>query len=90
MSEDMQRDTVKVRANSPGKHPILIVEISPGELRAAYHETGYDLKRSKSVKEEWLYENAMGRHSFAEVDPPEILTANSLEEYVRRELLGKP
>jgi hypothetical protein len=79
---------VKVRAHSPGRHPILILELPSGELRAAYHETAYDLKRTKPVEERWLYENAIGRHSFVEVKPPRELPAGELLDYVRRELLA--
>ncbi len=87
MPESAPQDTVRVRANSPGKYPILIVELPGGKLRATYYETGYDLERAKPVEETWLYENAMGRHSFIEVDPPEELPAAALRDYARRELL---
>ncbi|MBA2442182.1 MAG: hypothetical protein H0V53_07230 [Rubrobacter sp.] len=88
MTEGM-RDEVKIRAYSPGKYPILVVELaeSPGELRTTYYETGYDLERTKRVSEEWLKENALGRHSFVEVDPPQVIPASSLRDYVGRELL---
>lgn len=88
MSENPQ-DTVKVRANSPGKYPILVVELPDGGLRTAYFETGYDLDRSKAVGEDWLRDNAIGRHSFVAVDPPVEVPASSLEGYVHRELLGE-
>jgi len=65
----------------------LVVELPGGELRATYYETGYDLERAKPVNENWLHENAIGRHSFIEVDPPEELSAASLRDYARRELL---
>jgi hypothetical protein len=80
-------DVVKIRANSPGRFPILVVELPNGELRAAYYETGYDLERTKPVTEDWLLENAIGRHSFVEADPPEEIPASSLGVYVRRKLL---
>ena len=80
-------ETVKIRANSPGKYPILIIELPTSELRAVYFETGYDLGRAKPVEEDWLRENAVGRHSFVEVDPPVKMPAGSLGDYVRRELL---
>lgn len=80
-------ETVRVRANSPGKYPILVVELGSGELRTVYFETGYDLGRAKPVGEEWLRENAIGRHSFIEVNPPVEMSAGSLGDYVRRELL---
>jgi hypothetical protein len=83
-------DVVKVRANSPGRFPILVVELPGGGLRTVYYETGYDLERTKQVTEDWLLENAIGRHSFVEVDPPEEVPASSLGDYVRRELLEEP
>ena len=82
-------DTVKVRANSPGRYPILVVELPDGGLRTAYFETDYDLDRGKTVGEDWLRDNAIGRHSFVAVDPPAEVPAPSLEGYVRRELLGE-
>ena len=86
---ETRENTVKVRANSPGKYPILVVELPDGGLRTAYFETGYDLDRSKSVGEDWLRDNAVGRHSFVAVDPPAEVPANALEAYARRELLGE-
>lgn len=80
-------EAVKVRANSPGRYPILVVELPDGELRALYFETGYDPKRAKVVEEDWLRENAIGRHSFVEVDPPQEVQTADLTDYVRRELL---
>ena len=80
-------ETVKVRANSPGKYPILVVELPSGELRTVYFETGYDLERAKGVQEDWLQENAIGRHSFVEVDPPRDVQVSDLGDYVKRELL---
>jgi hypothetical protein len=80
-------EMVRIRANSPGKYPILIIELPTGELRALYFETGYDPGRAKPVGEDWLRENAIGRHSFFEVNPPVETTAGSLGDYVRRELL---
>ena len=88
MSES-QETTVKIRANSPGKYPILVVELPDGGLRTAYFETGYDLDRGKTVGESWLKDNAIGRHSFVAVDPPAEVPALSLGGYVRRELLGE-
>ena len=82
-------NTVKVRANSPGKYPILVVERPGGGLQTAYFETDYDLDRGKTVGEDWLRENAIGRHSFVAVDPPAEVPAPSLGAYVRRELLGE-
>ena len=86
---ESRENTVKVRANSPGKYPILVVEMPDGSLRTAYFETGYDLDRSKTVGEDWLGDNAIGRHSFVAVDPPAEVPAAALEGYVRRELLGE-
>ncbi len=83
-------EKVKILANSPGKYPILVVELPSGGLRAAYFETDYDLGRAKPVERDWLEENALGRHSFVEIDPPAETTAGSLRDYVRRELLGGP
>ena len=78
---------VEVRAYSPGRYPILVVELADGGLRTAYFETGYDLRRAKTVEEDWLLQNAVGRHSFIEVDPPVETPPGSLGDYVRRELL---
>jgi len=87
MEGDQVQENVKIRANSPGEFPILVVELPSGGLRAVYFETGYDLGRAKTVEEDWLLENAIGRHSFIEVDPPVETPAGSLGEYVRREIL---
>ena len=81
-------ETLKIRANSPGRYPILVVELPEGELRTLYFETGYGLERAKVVEEDWLRENAIGRHSFVEVDPPREVRTSELGDYVRRELLG--
>ena len=85
MEGDQVQVNVKIRANSPGEFPILVVELPSGGLRAVYFETGYDLGRAKAVDENWLSENAVGRHSFVEVDPPVEMPAGSLGDYVRRE-----
>ncbi len=87
MSDASAQETVKIRANSPGRYPILVVELTGGGLRTAYFETGYDLGRAKRVEEGWLRDNALGRHSFVEVEPPKELPASALRDYVRRELL---
>jgi hypothetical protein len=87
MEGDQALESVKIRANSPGEYPILVVELPSGGLRAVYFETGYDLGRAKAVEEDWLLENAVGRHSFVEVDPPVETPARSLGDYVSRELL---
>ena len=80
-------EKVKVRAYSPGRYPILVVELAGGELRTVYFETGYDLKSAKKVEEGWLRENAIGRHSFVEPNPPLEISASSMKDYVSRELL---
>ena len=86
---DSFEETVKVRANSPGKYPIMVVELTSGELRATYFETGYDLERGKAVEEDWLRDNAIGRHSFVEVKPPAEVDASALGDYARREIIGE-
>jgi hypothetical protein len=80
-------ETVKVRAYSPGRYPILVVELAGGELRTVYFETAYDLVNAKVVREDWLRENAVGRHSFVEANPPREIPASSIKDYVSRELL---
>lgn len=87
MQADGMPEEVRILARSPGRYPILVVEISPGDLRTAYYETGYDLGKTKPVTEEWMRDNAIGRHSFVEVDPPRTMTPSSLRDFVRRELL---
>ena len=77
----------KIRAYSPGRYPILVVELSTGELRTFYYETGYDPKLTKPVTEDWLRENALGRHSFVEASPHREVPISALRDYVRRELL---
>lgn len=77
-----------IRAYSPGRYPILVVELKGGGLRTVYYETGYDLERAKEVEEDWLEENAIGRHSFVEVSPPREMPISSLNDYVDWELLG--
>ena len=81
---------VKIRAYSPGRYPILVVELPEGGLRTTYFETGYDLDGAKEVGEGWLRENAIGRHSFVESNPPLEISASSLKAYVSRELLKEP
>lgn len=78
---------MKVRAHSPGRYPILVVELASGELRTLYYESGYDLESSKPVEESWLKENAIGRHSFIEVPRSTEMSVSTLRDYVRRELL---
>lgn len=80
--EENLRETVAVRAYSPGARPILVLERGSGSLCVAYYETGYDLERTKQVSEEWLRDNAIGRHSFVEVSPPRSLDAGELRDYV--------
>jgi hypothetical protein len=83
----MSAAEVRVRAYSPGRYPILVIELPAGELRTVYFETGYDLASAKEVGEGWLRDNAIGRHSFVEADPPLAIAASSLKDYVSRELL---
>ena len=83
----MREVEAKILAYSPGRYPILVVELSPGELRTFYYETGYDPERTKPVSEDWLRENALGRHSFVELSPPREVEISALRDYVRRELL---
>lgn len=87
MDLETPENETKILAYSPGRYPILVVELSPGELRTLYYETGYDPGRTKPVTEDWLRENALGRHSFVEVDPPREVPLRALRDYVRRELL---
>lgn len=89
MSAADNKDPVqaKVLARSPGRFPILIADLDPGGLRVLYHETGYDPARTKPATETWLRENAIGRHSFVELDPPLEMPASELRAFVDRELL---
>jgi hypothetical protein len=87
MEGDQALESVKIRAYSPGEFPILVVELPSGGLRTVYFETGYDLGRAKTVEEDWLRENAIGRHGFVAVGPPVEMPAGSLGDYVRSELL---
>lgn len=86
MAVEETNKSVRVLAHSPGKYPILVIEVPSGDLYAAHFETGYDLDRAKPVERGWLRENAIGRHSFVEVTPPAQTTADSLADYVRSEL----
>lgn len=90
MDPEKLKGEAKVLAHSPGRYPILVVQLSSGELRTLYYETSYEPERSKSVSEDWLRENALGRHSFVEVDPPREVLLPNLENYVRQELLKEP
>ncbi len=81
------QETVRVRAHSAGRYPILVVELAGGELRTVYFETAYDLTSAKVVQEVWLRDNAIGRHGFVEADPPREIPASSIKDYVSRELL---
>ncbi len=87
MDREAPEKEAKILAYSPGRYPILVAELSPGELRTLYYETGYDPERTKPVTEDWLRENALGRHSFVEVNPPREVPLSALRDYVRRELL---
>ena len=84
---EVPENEAKILAYSSGRYPILVVELSPGELRTFYYETGYDPERTKLVTEDWLRENALGRHDFVEVNPPREVPLSALSDYVRRELL---
>ena len=77
----------KILAHSPGRYPILVAELAPGDLRTLYFETGYDPERAKPVTEKWMRENAIGRHSFVEVAPPREMPTSALRDYVREEIL---
>ncbi len=87
MNPETSEKGARILAHSPGRYPILVVKLSSGELRTFYYETGYDPERTKPVTEEWLFENALGRHSFVEVEPPREVPLSALEDYVSRELL---
>jgi hypothetical protein len=87
MNLEASENDAKVLAYSPGRYPILVVKLPAGELRTFYYETGYDPERTKPVTEDWLRENALGRHSFVEVSPPREVQISALRDYVRRELL---
>ena len=65
----------------------MVIELPGGELRTVYFETGYDLGSAKEVGEGWLRDNAIGRHSFVEADPPPEIWASSLKDYVSGDLL---
>lgn len=78
---------IKILAHSPGRYPILVVQLALGELRTVYYETGYDTERTRPVTEAWLRDNALGRHSFVEVNPPREMPASALRDFVRQELL---
>lgn len=81
MSEFAGKNTVKILAHSPGRRRILIVETSDGRLLATHAETGHDLEKGKPVERSWVQDNAIGRHSFIGVDPPEEVSATELQSY---------
>jgi hypothetical protein len=86
----MDRESeVRILAYSPGRYPILIVELPSRGLRVFYYETGYAPEQTKPVTENWLRENALGRHSFVEVNPPRDVPLPALRDYVHKELLGE-
>jgi hypothetical protein len=87
MEGNPAQENVRVLAHSPGRYPILVIELPSGELRTAYLETDYDLGHTKPVERGWLEDNAIGRHSFVALDPPVEKPASSLTDYVRSELL---
>ena len=84
---EMRDGEAKILAHSLGRYPILVVELSPGELRTFYYDTGYDPEQTKPVSEDWLRENALGRHSFVELNPPREVGISALRDYVRQKLL---
>ena len=84
---EMGENVAKILAYSPGRYPILVVESPLGELRTFYYETGYDPEYTKPVSENWLRENALGRHSFVELSPPREVEISALRDYVRQKLL---
>lgn len=88
--EETSRNEARVLAYSPGRYPILVLELPAGELRTFYYETGYDPELTKLVTEDWLQENAIGRHSFTEISPPREVQIPALRDYVREELLEEP
>ncbi len=87
MNRKTSEYAVKVLAYSPGRYPVLVVELRTGELQTFYYEAGYDPEQSKPVTKDWLFENAIGRHCFVEVDPPREVTLPTLRDYVSQELL---
>jgi hypothetical protein len=90
MNPETPESEAKILARSPGRCPILVVELPSGELRTFYYEAGYDPEQSKPVTEDWLRDNALGRHSFVEVSPPREIPLSALRDYVRQELLEEP
>ncbi|MBA2375423.1 MAG: hypothetical protein ACR2N0_09135 [Rubrobacteraceae bacterium] len=81
MSQFAGKTTVKIHAHSPGGRSILIVETPDGKHLSLHAETGYDLEKGKPVEEAWVKDNAIGRHSFIEVSPPEEVEASELPGY---------
>ena len=81
MSESRITGAVKVVARSPGKYPILIIQTASGGFFATHFESGYDLGAGKPVREEWIKDNAIGRHSFVAVEPPKELPPEDLPGY---------
>ena len=90
MGGNPTQENVRILAHSPGRYPILVVELPSGELRTTYLETDYDLEHTKPVQKDWLRDNAIGRHSFVALDPPVEMPATSLANYVRSDLLETP
>jgi hypothetical protein len=89
MDLEASENEAKILAYSPGRYPVLVVKLPVGELRTFYYETGYDPERTKPVTEDWLRENALGRHGFVEVNPPRGVPLSALGDFVRRELLER-
>lgn len=80
--------TLTLRAYSPGKFPILVVQMPDDELRLLYYETDYDLEAYKPAEEDWLRDNAIGRHSFIKVETLKELDASRIQDYVESEILN--
>jgi len=87
MAFEEANEIVRILAHSPGKYPILVIQRQSGDLRTVYFEAGYDLRRTKPVERDWLTENAIGRHSFVELNPPVEMPAAYLADYVDSELV---
>lgn len=84
MTDAAANTKLKLRAHSPGEFPILAVETAEGELRLLYYETGYDLDQFKPASEDWLRDNAVGRHSFVKLDPARDITPEELKNVAQR------
>jgi len=65
-----------------------VVQMPDDELRLLYYETDYDLEAYKPAEEDWLRDNAIGRHSFIKVETPKELDASRIQDYVESEILN--